>query len=228
MAEALKKAKSIKKKKVAEEKVAESESDVPAEEPVKKTKAAKKQKAVEEKVAESESDVGIQKEPVQKKISKKVKAVKEVVKVSEKAFKPAVISENHDSDAEMAEDVKDVVKEKTVKRKLKKSNEPSLVISSKEAKENAIPGPSFKIGGFLSQVMARKPEPVSSAPTASTGGGLLSGFWKRPKPANGDAPLAANTDVSNLENNTDLIPKIPKQYVDQRRMNLLFGGEPKQ
>jgi hypothetical protein len=95
------------------------------------------------------------------------------------------------------------------------------------AKENTKPS-SIMNGGRIG-LFSKKDSVFGSTGSAPKLGGLLDGFLKRPKAAvsvastNPDeAAESQASTIAAIESSSDLLPKIPKKYLDQRRLELLL------
>ena len=98
--------------------------------------------------------------------------------------------------------------------------------SKKVSKENVAPPQkkrTEKTTELSKNIVPQKRESDPVIKAVPKVGGILSGFsnlWKKSKQEVSDEPAATEADVP-----AD-VPKIPQQYLDKRRMELLFGSNP--
>jgi hypothetical protein len=150
-------------------------------------------------------------------------------KATAKKAHKSKIQEMEDSNFDEEESEDDLSSEEAKPSKVKsaakskeKTTEPKYKLPKSKEKENTdpkVPLPAPKLGGFLSQSLAKPVSDAGSAPDQRKAfGGMLSGLGLFKKSQQGGAETVAVNDFES----TDLAPKIPKQYADKRRMELLF------
>lgn len=106
-----------------------------------------------------------------------------------------------------------------------------IPMESTAAKENTKPATTApgRIGLF-----SKKDTPSTTAGAAPRLKGLLGGFLKRPNatttfapsesaPNADDASVLQDAAAAAIQGGSDLLPKIPKKYLDQRRLNMLLN-----
>ncbi|KAJ3307442.1 hypothetical protein HDV03_000090 [Kappamyces sp. JEL0829] len=110
---------------------------------------------------------------------------------------------------------------------VQKESQPRFKLGkSKESKENTDPKARTGIlakQGFLSQASATIGVDNPKGPLSG-----IRSFWKRPKATDGADSESPSQDSQTSGHEPDILPKIPKQYVDKRRMELLFPNSTQQ